>query len=223
LAHFDSCILVIPTPSWLYYLFGALVLVVAAYGVVLLLSSATTRRLLPGWDVDVSHAFMGVSMAGMFVTGWAFGPSAMWELIFSALLIWFSVRSIQSIQRWGLHLTHFLIHAVMSLAMLLMYWFPMPAGRGTPMNSMSMSSTGARLDPGLAFILVATLCASAVFTLASPYKGASHHGTHTPLYVTSGSSASGSAGGALVSTPWLEDASHVVMCVAMAFMLVLMI
>jgi len=216
---------VIPTPTWLYYLFGALVLVVAAYGVALLISSVTARRLLPGWDVDVSHAFMGVSMAGMFVTRWAFGPSAMWELIFSALLIWFSVRSIQSIQRWGLHLTHFLIHAVMSLAMLLMYWFPTHTVSGTSMVSMSLSSTGARLDPGLAFILVATLCASAVFTLASPYKGASHHGTHSPLLM-SGSSASGAAsnsGGALLSAPWLEDASHVVMCVAMAFMLVLMI
>ena len=215
----------IPTPTWLYYLFGALVLVVAAYGVALLISSVTARRLLPGWDVDVSHALMGVSMAGMFVTRWAFGPSAMWELIFSALLIWFSVRSIQSIQSWGLHLTHFLIHAVMSLAMLLMYWFPTHTVSGTSMVSMSLSSTGARLDPGLAFILVATLCASAVFTLASPYKGASHHGTHSPLLM-SGSSASGAAsnsGGALLSAPWLEDASHVVMCVAMAFMLVLMI
>jgi hypothetical protein len=222
----------IPAPSWLYYLFGALVLVVAAYGVVLLIFSVSDRR-LSGWDVDVSHIFMGVSMSGMFVTRWAFGPNVMWELIFSALLIWFSVRSVQSIQRWGPHLTHFLIHAVMSLAMLLMYWFPMQMVSTTSMASMSMASTGARLDPGLAFLLAATLCASAVFTLASPYKGASHHGTHSQLYVTSGSSGSGStvgrseggsiSVGALVSTPWLEDASHVVMCVAMAFMLVLMI
>ena len=222
----------IPPPSWLYYLFGALVLVVAAHGVVLLIYSVTTRS-LPGWDVDVSHAFMGVSMSGMFVTQWAFGPSAMWELVFSTLLLWFSVRSVQSIQRWGPHLTHFLIHAVMSLAMLLMYWFPMPTATGTSMASMSMSSTAARLDPGLVFLLVATLCASAIFTLASPYKGASHHGTHSQLYVTSGSSGSGGtagraeggsiSAGTLISAPWLEDTSHVVMCVAMAFMLVLMI
>ena len=124
LAHFESGRIMIPAPSWLYYLFGALVLVVAAYGVVLLIFSVSDRR-LSGWDVDVSHIFMGVSMSGMFVTRWAFGPSVMWELIFSALLIWFSVRSVQSIQRWGPHLTHFLIHAVMSFAMLLMYWFPM--------------------------------------------------------------------------------------------------
>ena len=53
------------------------------------------------------------------------------------------------------------------------------------------------------------------------------------LYVTSGSSGSGGTAGraeggsisarTLVSAPWLEDTSHVVMCVAMAFMLVLMI
>ena len=50
----------------------------------------------------MAHIFMGVSMAGMFVGRWAFGPSAIWELIFAALLIWFVARSLQSIQRWGL-------------------------------------------------------------------------------------------------------------------------
>jgi hypothetical protein len=220
------------TPPWLYYLFGALVIVVAAYGVALLAVSLTTRR-SPGWDVDVSHAFMGVAMAGMFVTHWAFGPSTMWELIFAVLLLWFSVRSVQSLIRWGLHLTHFLIHAMMSFAMLLMYWFPRPTTGGASMTSMSMPSTGTRLDPGLTFVLVSILCASAIFTLASPYKGASHHGRHVPIYAVSGSSGSGSTADssergspsaeAIVSSPWLEDVSHVVMAVAMAFMLVLMI
>ena len=178
------------TPSWLYHLFGVLVLLVAAYGVVLLLFSFADRR-FSGWDVDVSHAFMGVSMAGMFVSRWAFGPSTMWELIFAALMIWFSVRSIQSILQWGVHLTHFLIHAVMNFAMLLMYWFPMQTGRGTSMAGMSMSSSGSTLDPGLAFILVSILCASSIFTLASPYKGASHHGRHSPAYAMSGSAGTG--------------------------------
>ena len=221
------------TPSWLYYLFGVLMLVVAAYSVVLLISSVATRRPL-GLDVDVSHLFMGLSMAGMFVTRWAFGPNNAWELIFSVLLIWFVARSIQSIQRWGLHLSHFLIHAVMSLAMLLMYWFPMSAS--TESMSMSMPSTGSKLDPGLGFVLACILFASAIFTLASPNKGASHHGTHAPAYAMSG--AAGSAASArdsgdevtpvvgierLLATPRLEDASHVVMCVAMGFMLILML
>ncbi len=66
-------------------------------------------------------------MAGMFVGQWAFGRSAVWEIIFGILLIWFLVESIQSVRTYGLHLPHALIHAVMNFAMLLMYWFPMGA------------------------------------------------------------------------------------------------
>jgi uncharacterized protein DUF5134 len=218
------------TPSWLYYLFGVAMLAVAAYSVVLLVSSVATRRPL-GWDVDVSHLFMGMSMAGMFVTKWAFGASSVWELIFTVLMIWFIVRSIASLHRWGLHLSHFLIHAVMNFTMLLMYRFPVSAAVGT----MSMSAKGSRLDPGLSFILAFVLFASAIFTLASPNKGASRHGTHAPAYAMSGAGTGGStshSGGqatsvmsieALLATPRLEDASHVVMCVAMGFLLILML
>ena len=220
------------TPSWLYYLFGALMLVVAAYSLVLLVSSVATRRPL-GLDVDISHFFMGLSMAGMFVARWVFGPDAMWELIFAVLLLWFLVRSVQSTWRWGLHRSHFLIYAVMNFSMLVMYWFPAQAVSGSGAMSMSRGSTA---DPGLAFLLAVTLFASAIFTLASPVKGASHHGIHAPVYalsgtVGSGTRANGASGGsrsnggigARLATPWLEDLGHVVMCVAMGFMLLLML
>src|ERR1039458_7476003 len=227
------------TPLWLYYLFGVLVLVVVAYSVVLLMSSVATRRPL-GWDVDTSHLFMGLSMAGMFVTKWAFGARTVWELIFSVLLIWFLVRSLQSMHRWGLHLSHFLIHAVMSFTMLLMYRFPLSA----PIGAMSMSASasasasakGSRLDPGFSFVLAFILFASAIFTLASPNKGASRHGTHAPAYATGGTAglraATSHSGEQITSVmsienllpaPRLEDASHVVMCVAMGFLLILML
>jgi len=222
------------TPSWLYYFFGVLMLVVAAYGLVLLVLAGATRR-PSGRDVDISHVLMGVSMAGMFVARGAFGSSTVWESIFAILLIWFLVRTIQAVQQYGLHLPHFLIHAVMSFAMLLMYWFPMQR-TGVPSASMAMSSAGSKLDPGLAFVLAFTLFASAIFTLASPNKGASHHGTHVPVYAMSGAAGPGpsdtpSEGGpiaagrheGLVAIPWLEDASHVVMSVAMGFILVLML
>ena len=104
-----------PTPAWLYYLFAVAMLAVAAYGLVLLAVSVRVRR-SAGWDVDIAHLFMGVSMAGMFVTGWAFGPSAIWELIFTVLLVWFLVQSVQSVIAFGIHLTHYLIHAAMSFA-----------------------------------------------------------------------------------------------------------
>ena len=137
-----------PTPAWLYYLFAVAMLSVAAYGFVLLAVSIAIRR-SGGWDVDIAHLFMGVSMAGMFITDWAFGPTAIWELIFAVLLVWFLVQSIQSVIAFGIHLTHYLIHAAMSFAMLLMYVFP--AGAGSRAMSMSMaSSSSARIDPGSA-------------------------------------------------------------------------
>jgi hypothetical protein len=104
------------------------------------------------------------------------------------------------------------------------------------MGSSSMSSTSMRLDPGLGLVLAFTLFASAIFTLASPNKGASHHGTHAQVHAMSGAAGSGAvaneSGGSsssadavesLLASPRLEDASHVVMCVAMGFMLILML
>lgn len=174
-------------------------------------------------------------MAGMFVTGWAFGPSTIWELIFTLLLVWFLVQSIQSVIAFGIHLTHYLIHAAMSFAMLLMYVFPAGARSGAMSMSMA-SSSSARIDPGLGSLLAVVFFASAIFTLASPVKGASHHGRHSRAYAMSGSASgaaevesgpapASAAGGAvgLIAAPWLEDASHVVMCVGMGFMLILMI
>jgi hypothetical protein len=219
-------------PSWLYYLFAVLMLAVAAYGVTLLLISLPMRQ-VSGRDVDIAHVFMGVSMAGMFVADWAFGPSGFWELVFSVLLIWFVVRSFQSIQQFGLHVPHQAIHAAMSFAMLLMYWYPAGMSAGSSM-SMSASSSAAKLDPGLGLLLAMAFFASAIFTLASPVKGASHHGRHVPVLAMSGapggvqrneSSEDRSVGAVetAITTPWLEDASHVVMCIGMGFMLILMI
>jgi hypothetical protein len=217
------------TPSWLYYLFATVMLAVAAYGVGLLVFSVTGRH-HSGRDVDIAHIFMGISMAGMFVTKWAFGPSAIWEIIFAALMSWFAVRSIKSIRHFGLHKPHELIHATMSFAMLLMYRYPLGSMAGV--SGMAMSSSASRLDPGVGFALTLSFLASAIFTLASPVKGASHHGTHAFAYASAsaeggrGSEHSSRQGASTletaVTTPWLEDLSHVAMCIAMGFMLILM-
>ena len=118
----------------------------------------------------------------------------------------------------------------MNLTMLLMYRFPLSAVSGL----MSMSARGSGLDPGISFVLAFVLVASAIFTLASPNKGASRHGTHVGLRM-SGAGPGGATrhpGGAdtpmmsgepLLAAPRLEDASHAVMCVAMGFLLVLML
>jgi len=101
--------------------------------------------------------------------------------------------------------------------------------------SMSHGAGGPKLDSGVAFVVAFILLASAVFTLASPNKGASHFGSHAPAWALASTARSGpegsSAGGTttsvlrvegVVATPWLVDVSHVVMCVGMGFMLLLM-
>jgi hypothetical protein len=224
------------TPNGLYYLFATLMLVVAGYGVLLLVLSVVAHRPL-GRDVDLSHSFMGIAMAGMFVPTWMFGPSIVWELIFAVLMVWFIASSLRSVRRFGLHLPHALVHAVMSFAMILMYWYPVGVTSGTGSMSMSGTRGGVHLDAGLGLLLALILLGSAIFTLASPNKGASHHGSHVPAYAMSAASGSrapvsphgGPADGtpaeieARVAIPWLEDLSHVVMCIGMAFMLILMI
>lgn len=229
-------------PSWLYHLFALAMLVVAAYCLTLLAFSLKERR-LSGWDVDLAHVVMGVAMAGMFITSWAFGPAWAWQLIFFTLMVWFMARSIQSLQEFGFHLPHFAIHALMSFAMLMMFVFPGDPGGGTSVSMAMSTHAGTRLDPGVAFLLAFTFFASAIFTLASDRKGIAHHGTHAPAGTVMGEpdragvvtgSPAGDGAVAVVDTPvgvierivathWLEDASHVVMCVAMGLMLILMI
>ena len=227
-------------PAGLYYGFGVIMLAVAAYALVLLVTLTTEHRSIGG-DVEISHVAMGIAMAGMFVPAWSFGPTALWLLIFTVLLVWFAVRSAQSVQAWGLHVPHTAVHAVMSFSMLLMYWFPV----GSTAHAMSMTASGGtRIDPGLSFLVAFVLFGSAIFTIASPNKGASHFGTHgrgrTLLRATHGVGArqygagspprdAGEPGavatrlaGAVVR-PNLMDASHVAMSVGMGLMLILMI
>jgi hypothetical protein len=225
-------------PSWLYYLFALAMLLVAAYNLSLLVLSIRPPD-PAGRDVDVAHVFMGVAMAGMFVPGWAFWPDWFWLASFFILMVWFITRTALSVERFGLHVPHEGIHALMAFSMLLMYWFPVSAAGGA--MSMSMSSSHAMLDPGIGLLVIVLLLGSAIFTLASPNKGASHHGTHRghqrPVaYVDApdGAASEGTAAVALaeeaptglatvLERPQLEDISHVVMCVGMAFMLVLML
>ena len=222
-------------PTWLYYLFAIAMLCVAAYSAVLLLASVRQRR-RAGRDVEASHVVMGVAMAGMFVAHLSFGPSTAWELVFAAFFVWFVVQCTRSMLAFGPHLPHTAVHALMAVAMLLMYWFPMASTSSSGAMSMgaSASSTpGGSVDPGLAFVLAFALFASAIFTLASPVKGKVIYGSHEnggagPRHTGPCSAACGmneQASGLLgtVSKPALVDLTHVVMSVGMGFMLVLML
>jgi hypothetical protein len=224
------------TPLWTDYLFATLMLAIAGYSVLLLGMAVATRR-SAGWDVDVAHALMGVSMAGMFVAGLAFGPYRMWESFFAFFLAWFLVRSAQSLHRYRPHVSHYFIHAIMSLAMLLMYALAGASMDGFPgsmsSNAMSMPmSSGPRLHPWLSFLLALTLLASAIFTLASPKWGTAHHRSHDSSYAVGGvgrarnspnyppPTAIGIA--SVLTATRLKDASHVAMCFGMGFLFIVM-
>lgn len=221
------------TPAWLYYLLGASMLVVAGYCVALLALGIASRR-TDGWDVELSHVAMGLAMAGMFVDGWAFGRRGIWEGVFGALLVLFVVRAGRSIRAHGLHLPHTAVHALMSFAMLVMYWYPMQMGLGSTVPAAPAGGAVAKPDPSLVLVLAVLFLASAVGTLTTDHRGAAVVGTHCmpasartgpprPLRGRlAGAAAVVEVDGAL-RRPRLLDASHIVMCVAMAFMLVLMV
>ena len=223
-------------PEWLYYLFALAMLAVAAYSVGLLALSLQSDD-PAGRDVDIAHLAMGVTMAGMFVPHWAFWPSWLWEAVFFVLGVWFVVRAARSLSRFGVHVPHEGIHATMSLAMLLMYLYPKGASSGGMSMSMAMSPGHGMLDPGVSFVLAMIFFTSAIFTLASPHAGASHHGTHRrhlPAYAAAGRAGGSTtdtaapsvaepSGPRFLTSPRAEDLSHVVMCVGMGFMLVLML
>lgn len=214
------------TPSFLYYLFAVAMYVVSAISGLRLIEGIIRRRTV-GWDIDVLHFFMGISMAGMFVPKWAFGADVVWESIFVIALVWFVTMSIQSFRAFGAHLSHYLIHAVMSVAMLLMYWYPGGTGSSGSM-SMGMSASSGSHSPqqALVFPIVLVLLISAVRTLGIGERGRSHHGAHPPVYSDPSVDAVGHDAGAGASVrlwPLVEDVDHVVMCVAMAFMLILML
>jgi hypothetical protein len=224
------------TPEWLYHLFAVTMLAVAAYSLGLIgLSLVSGHR--AGMDVMLSHVAMGVAMAGMFVGGWSFGPATLWEVVFGLLLVWFAARGVLSVQRYGLHLPHTWVHALMSFAMLVMYWFPMGSALGRSVDmSMTSVSIGGHVDPAVPSLLALALLASGIFTLASPNKGGAVYGTHVvpqgggledarPVptdYLVNAPSSAGSLE-AVVAAPRLVDVTHVIMCVAMGFMLVLML
>ncbi len=221
------------TPAYLYYLFAVLMFAVSASSAVRLAGSVTGSHRM-GWDLDLLHLFRGISMAGMFVPRWAFGANVVWESVFAVFLVWFVFMSVQSFRAFGIHLSHYLVHGVMSLAMLLMYFYGAGGLSRSPAvssMSMSMSSGGHAAQSWLLLLLAVLLLISAVRTLGTGERGRSHHGAHPPVYSDPAVSDSGDvlvAERTATTTvarvgPLVEDAEHVVMCIAMAFMLILML
>jgi len=218
-------------PDWLAYGFVAVMVTAAAYSVGrLALAKRLGRR--DHVAVTTSHVFMGFAMVGMLVPRWNWIPAGAWEFAFGIIALYFVGASVRFVARYGFggterahghHLSHNLIHAVLSCAMLYMYWLGMPitGSRGIAM-AMSGPPTSAG-DPGLTLLIIAILLASAVWQLDSIGRFAPS--SQLAFAAAGGATGAPDAGGD--RRPWLaprlEVAVHIAMCFTMGYMLVLMV
>lgn len=222
-----------PRPAWLAYSFAVVMVAISVYCVGRLALARRMGRRNHG-DVNVAHVLMGVAMAGMLAPSWRVLPVGLWQVVFGAVVAYFLVLSVRFVASHGVsgtdddhvhHLSHYAIHLLMACAMLYMYWLGSRAGAASGVAMMT-SAPGGPGDPGLTFALIGVLVASAVWQLDSLPRFA--QSTATAL-----AAGGGGAGVAAVEAPqadvrpWLaprlEVGCHIAMCVAMAYMLVLMV
>jgi hypothetical protein len=218
-------------PGWVSGAFAVAMLTVSAYCAARLVVAHRLGRSLD-YDVNVGHLAMGVAMAGMLSPALAFGPVAIWEGLFAALALWFVVRLVRFLRRYGVAghsgghghaASHYLTHLVMSCSMLYMYFAAVPLRTVSGEAAMSMGPTPATAPfVGIPLLFVVVLCASAVWHVDAMPRFAPS--TAVAVAATGGGSESvAQASSARLLAPRLESVCHVAMCIAMAFMLVLML
>jgi hypothetical protein len=225
-------------PSWVANTFAFIVLLVAAASAVVLVGSWAARTLHHA-DIDVSHLVMGVAMAGMLTPSLAFGSAAMWRIVFAVACVWFGWRTYRyvlspaagSAPHAGAHRhSHYVVHLVMVASML--YMFALPGSGGGVMDAMSSGGVSARPAGYLVFSLLflIVLMASAVWEL----DGAGRVHSWSAADVESGA---GGWDGAAVAEDGsvtlgrarvlplasIAEACHIAMCVAMGYMLVVLL
>ncbi|MGH9172033.1 MAG: DUF5134 domain-containing protein [Acidimicrobiales bacterium] len=234
-----------PFPSWIGYLFAASLMLVGAYYLARLAGLLVLHR-HDGKDIAVSHVLMALAMVGMLVPRWNVGPVGFWEIAFACAALWFFIRAILGranessslAASAGRYLRHYLIHAVMACTMLYMYWLGMPISGSVVMPTMGQSMSSGRSagagDPALTLCLIVVMIASAPWQLDGIGRPDHLHEPVTVAAMAGGASVTGLPAGTgerpvrRSGTPaWLapqfSDACHIVMYVAMAYMLVLMV
>lgn len=238
-------------PAWLLDLLAAVMLVVAAYCVARLAVARRLHRALR-YDVNAARAAEGAAMAGMLAPALNLLSDAAWEVVFVGLAALFAWRSLSFIARHGLThpssdhahgVSHYVTHLVMSCAMLYMYFAGVTV-TSTQVTGMSMGPAPGTADfVALPLLFIVVLAGSAVWHLdalsrfarvrvsdpapgraASSDAAASSDGAASPGGVaTAVMTATGGPSEAGWLAPRLEMGCHIAICVAMAFMLVLML
>jgi hypothetical protein len=237
-------------PDWLNDFFAAVMLAVALYSAGRLVAARAWSRPIHV-DIDVAHILMGVAMAGMFAARLNPIGSGVWEVVFSLLGLWFLWRCYQFLVDPGTgfgydehvhRLSRRVIHLVMSSSMLYMYLAAAPVAAGSD-GAMAMRATGSTSRfVGLPLVFLISLLASGIWELDGIERFRPSEAPREPVAAYAGGhrSARGQEGapdveaghlqaepGAGPRNPWLaprlEGASHIAMCITMAYALVLML
>ncbi len=226
-------------PVGVAYLFAAVVFAVVLYSLGRLFAARYLHRHNHD-DVSIAHVLMGIAMIGMLIPRWNVISSGLGEVLFAVVAIYFAVvaaRVRAGRTPWGgddrFHSTyHPLVHLLMACAMLYMYWLGMPI-TGPLASTMAMGAFSTRAGgPALTLLIIVLLVVAAVWLVDSIT-------TYAPsrrLVLSgagAGASASASAEQEAVAPsadsirPWLaprsEISCHVAMCIAMAYLLVVMV
>jgi hypothetical protein len=228
-------------PAWLPDGFAAIMLVTAVYCLGRLLFARLWERSMH-YDVNIAHVAMGVAMAGMLVGRLQSLPTGVWEGVFGVLAVWFLGRTVRFVAVrgvWGWdgdgvhHVSHYSTHLVMAAAMLFMFLDGMSSIAHAPGSKAIAGGMSASGMAGNSASAGATLLPM-VFVLALVVSAVWHADGMTRFAVRRPGSGNvarrgikGGPGALTVAptrpqlAPRLESVGHIVMCVTMAYMLVL--
>lgn len=223
-------------PVWLGDGFAGVLVLVGGYCLARLVLAAPLGR-RTHYDVNLDHVLMAVAMAGMLVNQWRVLPDPAWAVVFGLLGGWFLARAGLVAGRTGvkglsgpsgLHARHYAVHGVMALAMVYaeVLAASMPA-RGVAVAGMMSAGRG---SPALTLAFVLVLLVSAVWQLNGVERPSSVHASPVgpgAFAVTAAGRSMDAGISARPARPWLaprlEVGCHIAMCLAMAYMLVLVL
>ena len=160
------------TPSWIFDLLAAFMVMVAVVSAVRLVAARPWR---PGSVIsatDVAHLLMAIAMAGVLTSSLSTLPDTAWEVIFGLMIAWFAFRVVLDARANGVRALaggHCAPHLAHSGAMLYMFLAMTTAPGGMAgmagMPAGSSSSTLMLSDPTLAFVFAVILIGYAIWDL----------------------------------------------------------
>jgi Domain of unknown function (DUF5134) len=159
------------TPTWIFDLLAALMLVVAAVSAARLAAAQPWRHGSVIIDTDIAHLLMAIAMAGVLAPGLSTLPDAAWEVVFGAMIAWFAVRVARDARATGVralaggHCAPHLVHSGAMLYMFLGMTSAAGAMAGMPGMSAGSSSTLMLSDPTLAFVFALILIGYSIWDL----------------------------------------------------------